>query len=104
MSTPHALVIFAASFLLAADSKPEEAIKKEKEKLAGKWDMVSLEMDGQKLPKEITKTMGATITATKVTTKLHGEDETPMTYTVDPSKSPKHIDFIDPNAEKGKDD
>ena len=104
MKKTHALFILAAGVLLAAEPKPADSVKKEKEKLVGKWDVVSHEMDGQKLPKEITKTMGATFTATMLTTKLGGKDETPSSYTLDPSKDPKHLDIISNATEKGKED
>jgi uncharacterized protein (TIGR03067 family) len=96
------LPAIAAGVLLSAEAPEGDAVKKEKEKLVGAWKLVSLEIDGEKLPGEITKTMGAVFTATTVTTKSRGKDDTPGRYTLDPSKSPKHIDFTDP-SEKGKD-
>jgi uncharacterized protein (TIGR03067 family) len=92
----------AAGVLLSAEAPEGDAVKKEKEKLVGAWKAVSFEMDGRKLPGEITKTIGAVFTATMLTTQLRGKDETPSRYTLDPSKSPKHIDLADP-SEKGKD-
>jgi uncharacterized protein (TIGR03067 family) len=96
------LPAFATGVLLSAEAPEGDAVKKEKEKLVGTWKLVSLEIDGEKFTEEVTKTMRAVITATTMKTEFRSKDETADRYTLDPSKSPKHIDFPDP-SEKGKD-
>jgi uncharacterized protein (TIGR03067 family) len=68
----------------------------DKEKIVGTWVIESMEVAGKSLPNP-DKEAKMVITADKITAK--GKDEDEHTYTLDPSKNPKHIDMT---ATKGK--
>jgi uncharacterized protein (TIGR03067 family) len=85
-------VIVVLGLLLAADS-PEDAVKKEKEKLVGTWKVVSVEANGQKVPAEVVKDFQFIFTADSLTRNKGGKLESRSGYRLDPSKSPKWLDF-----------
>jgi uncharacterized protein (TIGR03067 family) len=68
----------------------EEAIKKEKAKLAGAWVVESMEMMGKKVESSVGDTF--TFASDKVTLKTKVKEEL-ETYKLDPSKKPREIDF-----------
>src|SRR5262245_58815526 len=92
MTKWHVSAILVVGLLLAADS-PEDVVKKEKEKLAGTWKVVSLEANGQKVPAEALKNFQFLFTADSLTRKKDGKAESGAGYKLDPSKSPKWIDM-----------
>jgi uncharacterized protein (TIGR03067 family) len=92
MTKSHVLMILVAGPLLAANS-PEDAIKKEKEKLVGTWQVVSVEAKGQKFPAEALKDFQFIFTADSATRQKGGKAESGAGYKLDPSKSPKWIDM-----------
>jgi uncharacterized protein (TIGR03067 family) len=79
-----------ATVLVAADA-PDEAAKKEKQKLQGTWVAESVVVKG----KANEKLKGATFnfSGDKVKMEFDGKKQE-GTYTIDPTKSPKHIDLI----------
>ncbi len=90
-----------ALLLVAADAK-EDAIKKEKAALKGKWQVVTLEDSDGKTPEEETRKMRASITDSVISTK-QGKDDSQGEYTIDPTKNPKEIDIkLLDGPEKGK--
>ncbi len=78
--------------LLAADS-PDDVVKKEKEKLVGAWKVVSVEVNGQRVPAEAIKDFQFIFTADSLTRKKAGKAESGAGYKLDPSKAPKWIDM-----------
>lgn len=96
------LFVFLTSFLAAADEAKDVAAKKEREKLAGTWKIVSAERDGQ--ADKGSQNAVVTFTADgKLTVKLAEGESGDGTYKLDPSKKPKAIDYT-PNfgPDKGK--
>lgn len=87
------------AFLIAAD-KPEDAVKKEQEKLKGTWVVESLQVGDEK----IDGIKGSTIRfdGDKIFTKAPGEKEREGSYKIDPIKSPKEIDLLPRADEKEK--
>src|SRR4029453_5561991 len=85
-------MILVVGLLLAADA-PEDAVKKEKEKLVGTWQVVAVEANGQKIPAEALKDFQFIFTTDSLTRKKGGKAESGAGYKVDPSKSPKWIDM-----------
>jgi uncharacterized protein (TIGR03067 family) len=85
-------IILALGLLVAADT-PEDAVKKEKEKLVGTWKVVSVEANGQKFPAEATKDFQFIFTADSLTRRKGGKLESRAGYKLDPSKSPKWLDM-----------
>jgi uncharacterized protein (TIGR03067 family) len=90
--TLRALAPLACLLLLGADNKAE--IKKDMDKLQGTWDVVSLEVGGQKAPAEALPQFRLTIKGDKMSHKGKQEGDTEeTTFTIDPSKDPKTIDM-----------
>jgi uncharacterized protein (TIGR03067 family) len=85
-------ILLVVGLLLAADSG-EDAVKKEKQQLVGTWTVVSLEVNGQKVPAEALKDFQFIFTADSLTRKKGGKAESGAGYKLDPSRSPKWIDM-----------
>jgi uncharacterized protein (TIGR03067 family) len=82
-------LVFLATVLIAADN-PDEATKKEKEKLEGTWVAESVVVKG----KANERLKGATFnfSGDKVKMEFDGKKQE-GTFKIDPTKSPKHIDL-----------
>lgn len=80
---------------LAADAR-DEAIKKDLQQMAGKWKITELVINGETGPKDA---LGAAVTihGKTMTVTLKGpggkEESKSMTLSIDPTKSPRHIDM-----------
>src|SRR4051812_30927889 len=86
----HALIVLAAGLLLAADaSKDSQA---DKDKLQGKWQMASLETNGEKAPEEKLKDFQLTVKDDSYEVHI-GERVVKLRIKLDPSKKPKAIDL-----------
>ena len=74
---------------------PAAGAKGELDRLQGEWALVSMEQRGEKARDEVLKRMTLTIAGDRWTvTSSDGRGKpTPMTMTVDPSKSPKALDL-----------
>jgi uncharacterized protein (TIGR03067 family) len=79
-----------ATFARAADA---EAVKKDLAKMQGEWSMVSGSADGQSMPDEMLKEMKRVCKGNEATTTMNGEIYLKAKFTIDPSKSPKTIDY-----------
>ena len=91
------LGIMALSFLASAGDAKADPAEKDLEKLAGKWVMSSLEIDGKAVAEDKFKGTTLEIKGDKYTVKT--KDEThEVTLKLDPSKNPKEIDMIFPNG------
>jgi uncharacterized protein (TIGR03067 family) len=86
------LCVLAVGVLLAADDA-KDAAKKDQEKMAGEWSLVSAERDGQPLPEELVKTIKRVFKGDEYTTTKDGDVIGKAKFKLDPSKKPKHIDF-----------
>ena len=88
---------FVAAVVVAAD---DDAVKKEKDALQGKWSIVSVERDGKLVE---TWTDGVRMMEGNNYTLVPKKgDSVKGTFTLDPSKTPKAIDFL-PAAGQYKD-
>jgi uncharacterized protein (TIGR03067 family) len=74
---------------IAVDT-PDEVVNKEKEKLQGTWVVESAQVDGKTI--DDLKGVKMVFSGDKVTWRMDGMDRE-VTYSIDPTKSPKHIDF-----------
>lgn len=85
----------SASPRALADETKEEAIKKDRERYAGKWQAVSLEIDGTKHSDADTKSI-TVINYTDGNWILYiGDEEAGRgSSQIDPTKKPKTIDFV----------
>lgn len=72
-------------------SAQEDAVKKEKAKLAGVWVVESMEMNGKQA--ESSKGDLFTFTADKLTIKTKVKEGGAESYLIVPTKKPKEIDF-----------
>src|SRR5882672_699577 len=81
-----------ASTSVAADPK-DEAVKKELKTLEGTWDFKAKVVEGNEIPAPA-GAMQLVITGTKYVLRVEGKDFESGTITIDPSKSPRAIDFL----------
>ncbi|HEY2784712.1 MAG TPA: sigma-70 family RNA polymerase sigma factor [Fimbriiglobus sp.] len=72
-----------------ADKKAAEELKR----FAGEWEMVSGEMSGQAMPAVMSKTMKRIVKDGENTVTMGGQVYFKATLTVDPSKTPRTIDY-----------
>jgi uncharacterized protein (TIGR03067 family) len=77
---------------LAADA-PDDAVAREKAKLAGTWTVTALEVNGQKVPPEAVRDVTFTFTADTLTRAKGDKKESGAGYKLDPAKTPKWIDM-----------
>jgi uncharacterized protein (TIGR03067 family) len=71
----------------------EERVKREEEKLAGTWQVVSVEAAGQAVPAQQFRGLKMTFKAGKFTAQKGQGEKQEGTYKIDPSKNPKQIDI-----------
>jgi uncharacterized protein (TIGR03067 family) len=85
----HVALTLLATVLVAADA-PDEAVKKEKQQLQGTWVAKSVKIKG----KADEKLKGAKFifSGDKLTMEFDGKKQE-GTYSIAPTKSPKHIDL-----------
>src|SRR5216683_1613913 len=89
----QAILIFAASLLIAADDPKDAAPKKELDLLKGTWAATSYVKDNKPAPEPDLKMMKLTIAGDQVTfTK--GKDARKSTYKLDPAQKPKTVDIV----------
>ncbi len=89
------LVLCTLILPATALSGEDKAVKKEKEKLAGTWEVQSMEVMGQMV--ESSKGDRFTFTADKVTLKTKVKEEVDV-YKLAPTRKPKEIDFKSENT------
>jgi len=91
--TPDAVrAHFLAGCLSYSISEGKEKSKGDREKIRGTWRMVSLEVNGEKAPQELIKTITYTFTKDKYMVKLGDKITTAGTYRLDPTKRPKWME------------
>jgi uncharacterized protein (TIGR03067 family) len=86
------MVLLSAGFLMAADAKkddPKDLLKK----LDGNWQVISLEVDGQKTSADETKLFKVTIKNGSYTLKNQDNTVNEGTLKIDASKKPMTIDI-----------
>jgi uncharacterized protein (TIGR03067 family) len=96
------LLVLVVGLTVAADNPPEDAVKQERKKLEGTWTVESATQNGKPLergPAEI-------VFAGDQFTMQRPEKKQTMKYVLDPSRSPKTINFMlpknaPPNAAPG---
>ncbi len=81
-----------AALPAAAQTEGKGKGKTDKQLFQGKWEVVSAEKGGEKLPEEILKGIKLTVKGDKVEVEILGETKEGM-FKLDPTKKPKHIDL-----------
>jgi uncharacterized protein (TIGR03067 family) len=74
-------------------AQASDAAKKELERFAGEWTMVSGTIGGQPMPEAMLRTMQREVKGTEVTVTMNGQVYFKATLTLDPAKSPRTIDY-----------
>lgn len=87
-----ALAIVAVAALLGSDDPKEKAARSELEALQGTWEMISLEINGQKVPDRQVRTARLIVAGNRYT-PLYDDRVISETFTLDPSRTPKAIEF-----------
>ena len=102
MHRPLLLVPFVA-FLLAADAKDDDALKKEKAALRGKSKITKVQDWLAGNPNEKLLVGKIVLIDDAVITVKDGDDAAESDYTIDPTKAPKELTAVFRNGEdKGK--
>jgi uncharacterized protein (TIGR03067 family) len=86
----QAVILIAAGLSAGA---PPEATRAEMARLEGEWAMVSGEADGQPLPAEYVKNAKRVAKDGVTTVTIGGQVFMRAKYTVDPTTTPKSIDY-----------
>jgi uncharacterized protein (TIGR03067 family) len=90
------------ALVLALAAPPDAETRRELAKLDGDWRMVSVEVDGAKMPAQQVNGLSLTFKDGKFASYNSGK-KTTGTYTIDPKKTPKTLDIVhDEGPEKGK--
>jgi uncharacterized protein (TIGR03067 family) len=93
--------LIATGLAVAAFAADDDAVKKEKEALKGKWTIVSVERDGKAV--DMWKDGVRLVEGDNYTLTTKDGDSFKGTFTVDPAKVPKAIDFSPTGGQyKGK--
>ncbi len=89
------VLLFAMAGLFLASDAPPDAVKKEREKLKGTWEMTSFERNGEKLiPEDEFPSVKTTFDAEgNLKVERDGNPNVEATTVIDPTKKPKTIDF-----------
>jgi uncharacterized protein (TIGR03067 family) len=89
----------------AAEPPADSAVEKELKSLQGLWQVVHLGTEGREAPAEVLKPMRWQIHKNKISfiDPNVPKDESTSRFTIDPAKSPKHIDLTASGGrDKGK--
>jgi uncharacterized protein (TIGR03067 family) len=87
-------LLFVAVPLLAAGDARDEAIKKDRKKYEGTWQVVSLEVDGKQTPEEDARKITVVNEADgKWAIEVGGKVVARGTSEIDPTKKPKAVDL-----------
>jgi uncharacterized protein (TIGR03067 family) len=99
---PKALLILVTGLSIAADAK--EDVAKETKKLEGTWKVTASEVGGMKLPEEKLKDSVLIIKDGKFVMAERGKEKEgkQLTFKIDPSTKPKHLDLTDPKEKDAK--
>jgi uncharacterized protein (TIGR03067 family) len=87
------LISLTALSISAAEPGPSEAARKDLALLQGEWSMVSGSADGQQMPDEMRKQMKRVCKGEEATTTMGGRIFLKAKISLDPSKTPKTIDY-----------
>lgn len=105
----HPMKTFATCFavflaaVLIAGAEESAAAKKDLAMMQGEWEMVSGSADGNQMPPDMRKQMKRVCKGNVTTTTMSGRIYLQATFTLDPSKNPKRIDYeMTEGATKGK--
>ena len=87
------VVVIAVLALVGADDAPD-AVKRDMTLLEGEWSMVSGELSGMTIPKEMVKGGKRVAKDGETTITFNGRINFKAKFTIDPTKKPKTIDYL----------
>ena len=87
------LIGLAAVAILSTLGGDDQAVRKDLALLQGEWSMVSGSADGQPMPDEMLKQMKRVCKGDETTTMMGGQVFMKAKITIDPSKTPKTVDY-----------
>src|ERR1043166_802977 len=87
------LIVFTSMVISAAWAADDQAIKKDLAQLQAEWSTVSGSADGQSMPDEMRKQMKRVCKGDETTTMMGDQIFMKAKFTLDPSKTPKTIDY-----------
>jgi uncharacterized protein (TIGR03067 family) len=85
------LIVLVVGASPADTHKKEDLVKQEVEKLQGKWELISIEVNGQAMPQGYAAEL--TFQGRVMTVKTNN-GKSGVIYTVDPTKKPQHFDTM----------
>ena len=90
----------AIARIASAEDSKDDAIKQDRKLIAGTWRVVGLEVNGNKAEEEDARKI-VVVNGADGTWSLRSEDKeiSKGTSTFDPTKKPKHIDFLSTEGE-----
>jgi uncharacterized protein (TIGR03067 family) len=88
------VVFLFATLSVAAEPAKDDAAKKELALFEGEWTAVSIEREGQPLPEMYVKGSTRVFKGDELTVMVGGELFMKAKCAVDPSKTPKSIDYV----------
>jgi uncharacterized protein (TIGR03067 family) len=98
----YVFVILTVELLLAADD-PRQAVKEELERLQGEWQLVSVEIDGTKVPEDSFPDETSCIKGDQLTVRRGDKVLLRATMTFDPTADPKtFVETITEGINEGK--
>jgi uncharacterized protein (TIGR03067 family) len=95
-STPEIeakVISFLNEVFATAGAQDNEAVTRDKAQLQGTWAMISGERDGEAFPAEFLKNSERVVKDDETTVTVHGQLFMKAKFSLDPSKSPKTIDY-----------
>src|SRR5438874_4526052 len=95
----HIPLLFVAALLVAAD-KPDDANKKDLEKMQGEWGVASTVIDGKKLGDDEAQVIFRTVKDDTYTVSAFDKPLGKGTFTIDATKKPKTTDSRPAGAAK----
>ena len=93
MKTIQIAVLLALVAGSPAWAQDKDAVKKDLARLQGEWSMVSGSADGQPMPEDMRKQMKRVCKGDETITTMGGQTFLKARFNIDPSKSPKTIDY-----------
>ena len=88
-------LLFVGGPLLAGGEAKDEAVKKDRKRYEGTWQVVSLEVDGKKVPEEDAKKITVINEADgRWAIEVEGKVAARGTSEIEPAKKPKAVDWM----------
>jgi len=98
MSRPVVLVLASVGAALAAGAQGEDRIDRERQRLAGTWRVIGVEVGGVAVPRQQYRDLTLTFKGGVFTARLGDQEAQAGTCTIEPSRNPKEMDIARTNG------